>query len=649
MKAVPLLPRSLLFGNPDRAQVRISPDGTRLAWIAPVEGVLEVWVAPADDVDAARPVTADRRRGIRAFAWTHAPGRLVYVQDEGGDEDWHVLAVDVDAGTTLDLTPFRGVQARIAALSPRRPWEIVLATNDRDARWHDLHVADLRTGARTLLLENDRFVNFALDDDFVVRAVNESLPDGPRRIHVRAPDGSWTPIAEVPFDDNLTTGLAGVSSDGSSVFLNDSRGRDTSALVETVLATGASQVIAEDPRCDVDSVLTDPRTGRPDAVSFRHLRVAWRGLTPGIQADLDALADVSAGEIGVTARTDDDRRWTVAHVVDDGPVRYRLYDRATRTARYLFSSRRDLEGVRLAKMRPLTIAARDGLVLPAYLSLPPDAHDRPERPLPMVLQVHGGPWARDQWGFHPVHQWLANRGYAVLSVNYRGSTGFGKAFIRAADGEWAGRMHDDLLDAVAWAVGEGIADPARIAISGGSYGGYAALVGLTMTPDVFACGVDIVGPSSLVTLIRSIPPYWIPIRDAFTRRCGSPDTPEGEADLLRRSPISHVERIRRPLLIAQGANDPRVKKAESDAIVAAMKAHGIPVTYVLFPDEGHGFARPENSLAFHAVMEQFLAQHLGGRQEPVGDAFRGSSIEIVEGAVAGGGGSGDIAAPAAPA
>ena len=351
---------------------------------------------------------------------------------------------------------------------------------------------------------------------------------------------------------------------------------------------------------------------------------------------MEYLQAVEDGELVITSRTLDDTLWTAAYILDDGPVKFYLYDRAARKARYLFSSRTDLDDYRLAKMHPVVIRARDGLPLVSYLTLPPEADldgdARPDRPLPMVLSVHGGPWARDSWGYHPTHQWLANRGYAVLSVNYRGSTGFGKDFINAANGQWARQMHDDLLDAVDWAVGEKIADKHKVAIMGGSYGGYATLVGLTFTPEVFVCGVDIVGPSSLVTLLENVPPYWIPFMPVMKDRVGDHTTPEGRKKLLASSPLERVDRIERPLLIGQGANAPRVKQLEADQIVAAMQEKQIPVTYVLYPDEGHGFARPANRLSFNAVTEAFLAQHLGGRFERVGDDFRGATISVPTGA-----------------
>jgi dipeptidyl aminopeptidase/acylaminoacyl peptidase len=372
------------------------------------------------------------------------------------------------------------------------------------------------------------------------------------------------------------------------------------------------------------------------AVAFNYARPEWKVLDRSIQADLDYLKTVAGGDISVTSRTLDDRTWTVAYLMDNRPVRFYLYDRTARRARFLFTNRKALEDLPLATMHPVVIESRDGQDLVSYLTLPVDSdrgrRGRPDRPLPMVLAVHGGPWARDGWGLIPEHQWLANRGYAVLSVNFRGSTGFGKRFINAANGEWAGKMHDDLIDAVNWAVQERIADKDRIAIMGGSYGGYAALVGLTFTPDVFACGVSLVGPSSIITLLNTIPPYWEPEIAMFTTRVGDHRTEEGRRFLESRSPLTFVEGIRRPLLIGQGANDPRVKQSESDQIVDAMQRKGIPVTYALYSDEGHGFARPENRMSWSAVVEAFLSRHLGGRFEPVGNDFAGSTITVPTGA-----------------
>lgn len=629
---LPLIPRRLLHGNPERAMARISPDGARLAWLAPHEGVLNVWVAPREDLAAVRPVTDDRGRGIRFFRWAYTSAHILFIQDKGGDENWRLYASDLGTGLERDLTPFEGARAEILAVSPEHPLELVVGLNKRDPQWHDLYRVHIETGELSLLLEHDRFAAVELDDAYRPRLAIEMAPDGDLLVFEADGAGGWAEWERVPEEDALTTGILGFEADGRRLYTRDSRGRDTAALFVLDTESGARRLLAEDPRADLAEVLRHPRSGAVQAAAFVYDRKRWQVLDPAIQADMDALGGLVDGELEVTSRSLDDRWWVLAYGVDDGPARYYLYDRAARSASFLFTTRPALEGQPLVRMHSQVIRSRDGLDLVSYFSLPPgtdpEGRGRPERPLPMVLLPHGGPWARDVWGYNPMHQWLANRGYAVLAVNFRASTGFGKAFINAGNREWAGAILADQQDAVAWAVAEGIADPARVAIMGGSFGGYSTLAGLTFTPDLFACGVDIVGPSNLITLLESIPPYWKPMFELFGRRVGDPRTEEGRALLERHSPLTYADRIRRPLLIGQGANDPRVKQAESDQIVAAMQAQGIPVTYILYPDEGHGFARPENRLSFFAVTEAFLADCLGGRAEPIGADLAGSSLEL---------------------
>ncbi|HWB09480.1 MAG TPA: S9 family peptidase [Pirellulales bacterium] len=628
--ATPLIPRQVLFGNPDRAAARISPDGRRLAFLAPVEGVLNVWVAPMDNPAAARPVTHDKLRGIRTYHWAYTNEHLVYLQDVGGDENWHVYLVDLAAGETTDLTPLEEVNAQIIAMSHRRPGEIIVALNDRNPNVHDLHLIEIESRRRELMEKNtENFTEYVLDDDFRVRFASRMLPDGSSEL-VRKEGERWTNFTTVPQEDTLTTHPIGFDKLGEVLYFVDSRNRDTGALTTWDLKSGKQAELARNDRSDVSEVLVHPTENTIEGVSFNYLRKEWQPLDDSVKADLDYLQTVADGEITISSQSLDNRRWIVAFLLDDGPVKYYRYDRPERKATFLFNNRDDLEGRPLAKMQPAVIKSRDGLDLVSYLTLPPGKKDR--QPVPMVLDVHGGPWARDAWGFNPIHQWLANRGYAVLSVNFRGSTGFGKRFTNAGNREWAGKMHDDLLDAVEWAVDQKIAERDKIAILGGSYGGYATLVGLTFTPEVFACGIDIVGPSNILTLLSTIPPYWQPMVQMFKDRVGDFTTRSGKAFLEDRSPLSHVDRIARPLLIGQGANDPRVKQAESDQIVRLMQQKKIPVTYVLYPDEGHGFARPENRLSFNAVAEAFLAEQLGGRYEPVGDDFAGSSITVPAGA-----------------
>ena len=629
----PLIPRAALYGNPERADVQISPDGSHLSWLAPVDGVLNVWVAPVDDLAAARPVTTDTRRGIRSHDWAYTNRHVLFPQDTGGDEDFHLYSVDIDSGAQIDLTPFPGVSAGLSARSREHPRHILADVNNRVPELHDVLKIDVTTGASEVLIENPGFVQLIARDDLTVPLAMAMREDGGSTIFRNGPDG-FTPLLEIEMADTLTTAPVGYTED-EGFYLLDSRGRDKAALFQVSLEDGTGDVIFASDVADVSSALVHPTTKVVEAVAVNHLRNEWTAIDDATAADLATLAEVDPGELVVLSRTDADDRWVVAFVSDSGPVTYYLYHRGTGRADYLFANRSDLDRYRLVPMHPVLIRTRDGLDMVAYLTLPhdedPAATGRPDRPLPMVLDVHGGPWARDEWGFNPEHQLLADRGYAVMSVNYRGSTGFGKDFLNAGNGEWAGKMHHDLIDAVEWAVVEGVADRERVAIYGGSYGGYATLVGLTMTPDVFACGVDIVGPSNILTLLDSIPAYWQPMIQMFKDRVGDFTTESGREFLTARSPLTYADRITRPLLIGQGANDPRVKQAESEQIVAAMAEHGIPVTYVLFPDEGHGFAEPANRLSFFAVTEAFLAQHLGGRAEPYGEVFARSSITVPAG------------------
>ena len=631
-ESVPLIPREILFGNPERVGVQVSPDGTRLSWIAPEEGVLNVWVAPAADLAKARAITRDRDRGIREYFWMPSGTHIVYLQDRGGDENWRAYSVNLASGAEIDLTPFEGVAAQIAHVSRDFPDTLAIGLNDRDARFHDVHLVDARSGERTLLFQNDRFADVTLDNAMRVRMAMEMNPDGSTSYFVLDGD-RIAPFQSIPFEDAMTTSYLGLDRRGERVFAVDSRGRNLSALTVTDLASGRSETIFEGTRSDIAGALVNPIDSTVEAVASNYLKPEWTVLSPTVQRDLDYLRTLDGGEIGVGSRSLDDTRWIVSFRRDDGPTVHYLYDRTAGTATRLFTSDSRLEGLPLVPMHGVEITTRDGLVMPSFVSLPPSSDPnrtgRPSEPLPMVLMVHGGPWARDAWGYNPYHQWLANRGYAVLSPNFRGSTGFGKAFVNAGDGQWADKMHDDLIDAVEWAVANGIADRDRVAIMGGSYGGYAALAGVTFTPEVFAASVSIVGPSNLITLLESIPPYWAPMIEIFTKRVGDHRTPEGRRRLRDMSPLTHVDEIVRPLLIGQGANDPRVKQQESDQIVRAMQAKGLPVTYVLFPDEGHGFAKPQNNIAFQAVTEAFLAEHIGGRIEPmVGEIEKSTALVV---------------------
>jgi dipeptidyl aminopeptidase/acylaminoacyl peptidase len=605
----PLIPRKVLFGNPERAGADISPDGKTLAYLAADEGVLNVWVRSIGQQDD-RVITSDRKRGIHVFFWQPDSAHILYAQDTDGNENFHIYQTSLTTRATTDITPFEHVRAHIIAVDATHPDCMLLALNRRNPEVFDVYRYSFATGALELDTENPGDIaGWNADNDFHIRAASAILPGGYQEIRVRNDAASpWKSFQRWEPEESLG-GVAGFSPDNKSLWLISSVGANASRLIEVDIATSACKVIAEDTHYDVSAALENPRTHKLEAVGFVRARLEWEFFDPTVEADFEVLRSVREGQVNVQSRTFDDSLWVVTYSADTVPATYYLYNRLTKQAEFLFDARPALDRFKLMPMQPMCYQARDGLAIHGYLTMPAGI----KRSAPMVLLVHGGPWARDVWGYDPLVQLLANRGYAVLQVNFRGSTGYGKDFLNAGDREWAAKMHDDLLDAKNWAVRQGYADPKRVAIMGGSYGGYATLVGLAFTPDEFVCGVDIVGPSNLSTLLNSIPPYWAPMRAIFDKRVGHV---EHEQEFLRsRSPLYKADQIKAPLLIGQGANDPRVKQTESDQIVHAMRENGKTVEYIVFADEGHGFVRPENNLRFFAATEQFLARYLGGRAE----------------------------------
>lgn len=605
---LPLVPRELFFGNPERVQGRISPDGKRLSFLAPHNGVLNVWIETLDGDDA-RPLTDDRGRGIHLHHWAYDNQHILYRQDRNGDENWHVYACNLNTGEVRDLTPIENIQAAIVSLDPAFPDEILVQFNNRDPQLMDVYRASLVTGELTLVAENPGgIVGWIPDHEFRLRAAYAANPDGGFDLlaRVNESDEFATLVHWGPEDDGHPYGF---TPDGGGIYVGDSRGADTIRLKVIDIPSGDEHLIAEDKSTDIDDVLIHPSKHILEAVAFHYDRKRWQPIDDGVRDDLTRLEETLDGDIDIVSRDLDDRNWLIACVRDREPVSYYHYRRGTETV-MLFSTKPELQKYPMAPMAFVEITARDGLTLPSYLTIPPESAGMN---LPMVLNVHGGPWHRDTWTFHSEVQWLANRGYAVLQVNFRGSTGFGKSFLHAGDKEWGRKMQHDLTDSVKWAIDQGIADPERVAIFGGSYGGYAALAGAAFTPNLYRCAVAMVGPSSILTWMASIPPYWKPLIKLFHTRVGNPDT---EEDMLKeRSPLFSVDQIRIPMLIGQGANDPRVRQEESEQIVAALKSKGHEVEYALYEDEGHGLYRPENRLDFYARAERFLARHLGGRCE----------------------------------
>ena len=603
-----LIPRSVLFGNPERTSPQISPDGTMLAYLAPDEGVLNVWVRTLGKSDD-HAITHDRKRGIRNYFWQFDSKNILYRQDQNGDENWRIYQTNVASKQTRDLTPFEKVRADIVAQEPSHPDTALIQMNKRDPKLFDVSRLNLKTGEITLDTENPGDVqDWQPDHDLQIRAAHVTTPDGGSIIRVRDDAKSpWRELMKWGPEETLGS-VAEFSEDNKSLLVITSLDANAARLLSVDIATGKRTVVAEDPQFDVSFVVTHPKTSKLQAVVFLRERRDFQVIDKDLQGDFEALKKVRNADISDISRDLADDKWIVTYEGDNAPIYYYLYDRPAKNASVLFSSRPELEKYKLSNVKPIQYKARDGMTIYGYLTTPPGVE---AKNLPMVVFPHGGPWGRDLWGYDPYAQWLANRGYAVLQPNFRASTGYGKQYLNAGDRQWAGTMHSDLLDGKDWVVQQGIADDKKVCIMGGSYGGYATLAGLAFSPDAFTCGVDIVGPSNLNTLLKSIPPYWSTFLAVLHKRMG-----DDETFLKSQSPLFKADQIKAPLLIGQGANDPRVNKAESDQIVAAMRKNNKPVVYYVFPDEGHGFARPENRTAFNAASEEFLARYLGGKYEP---------------------------------
>jgi dipeptidyl aminopeptidase/acylaminoacyl peptidase len=603
----PLIPRRALLAAAVRLKPTLSPRGDALAYLAPADGVLSVWVGAADGTGA-RPVTHDA--DVLDFAWGPDGRELLVPRDADGDEDLHLYAVATATGRIRDLTPFDAVQARLLAVDPAEPGAVLVGMNRRHRRRHDAYRLDLGSGELSLVAENRDFAGW-IAAGLRVRGAVARRPDGGvtmvRREH---DDAEWRPVYQVPAGDSPALRPIGIAAD-DRLHLISSVDAETGRLI-AVDPGGRVEVGFADPEYDVAAAVSHPVTRLPQFAVVQRERADLEPLDCAVAGDLARLAEQTAGagpaDLSVLSRDRRDSTWIVQSNVADGPAAYWRYDRGAGLVHRLFDHTDELAGHRLARMEPFSYRARDGLLIHGYLSFPPGV---PRRLLPTVLLVHGGPWARVVWGFRAEPQWLANRGYLVAEVNYRGSTGYGKRFTNAGNREWGGRMQDDLLDAVDWLVGREFADARRIGVYGTSYGGYAALAGVAFTPGTFRCAVSVNGPVDLVSFTADFPSRAGTGR--IRERIGDP---YADADLLRgRSPLSRVAEIRDPVFIACGGNDPRVRRGQYESMVRAMREHGVPHEAFVATDEGHGFTKPANRLAFYAAVERFLAVHLGGRYE----------------------------------
>ncbi len=626
----PLIDRELFFGDPEISGAEISPDGKWISFIKPFEGVRNIWIKGINEpFDKARPLTADKHRPVTAYFWSRHSKFILYAQDKGGDENYRIYAVDPQATgdpvpPSKDLTPMEKIRAMIINVPKKTPDEILIGLNDRRADLHDVYRLNIVTGERTLVRKNDENVaGWVADLDGTLRLGVRVMPDGGTEI-LRIDGDKLTQIYSVIAEESCAPYR--FTPDGKKFYLLTNKGAqlDKVQLELFDLVSGKTTLVDKDPLNEVDfaGAIFSDLTNELLATYYVGDRVRFYPKNKKFGEDFERLKKaVPDGEISITGWTEDEQVWMVAVSRDVDPGSRYIFDRRTGKAELLYRSRPNLPTEHLVPLKPVRYKARDGMTIPAYLAVPKGV---PAKNLPTVMLIHGGPWARVSWGYNPEVQFLANRGYAVLVPNFRGSTGYGKKFLNAGNKQWGtGFMQHDISDGVQYVIKEGVADPKRVAIYGGSYGGYATLAGLAFTPDLYACGVSFVGPSNIITLLNSIPPYWAPVKKMFAVRVGDMEKPEELKMLEQQSPLNSAKNIKAPLLVVQGANDPRVKKSESDQIVVALRELGRPVEYLVAPDEGHGFANRENRIAFYAAKEKFLAKHLGGRyQESMPDDIK---------------------------
>ena len=627
--------RAEIFAAPAYDALKFSPDGRQIAMLRPTNGVPNVWVAPVTDIAKAVPVTHFTDRGADAFRWA-SDGRFILVEkDVAGEEDNQVYAADLQAKTVRDLIANPAVQAHILRTSAKLPGKALISLNDRDPKYSDVYLVDLASGQRTLVLRNDqRYTSFVADKELHVRIVGRVNPADGSTTYFDLAGATPRAFFSIPLATLRSSRVLGLTDHGTLRMLSSNDG-DLAAVVDVDIATGKTTPFAQAKEADIVDLVTDDKTGTILATAEDPLVTRWTARSPQVQADLDTLAAKLGAGFQIDDETDGGRLWLVRQMPSSGPARYYLWRRDTRALSLLTSARPALEQRVLPTTLPIEFRSRDGLRITGYLTLPPGlalADGMLKSPVPLVLNVHGGPWLRDSYEFDPANVWLAEQGYAALSVNFRGSSGFGKHFMQIADHQWSKTMHDDLLDAVRWAIDRKITTQDKVAIWGLSYGGYSTLVGLSFTPDIFRCGVDIAGPSNLTALQDDAPDWWAWQRSQFVLRMGDGSTPAGKQDLADRSPITHVAQVKSPLLIAQGLNDPRVRPAQSIGMAEAVRAHGTPVTLLLYPDEGHVFEKAATDISFHAVAEHFLAQCLGGTARPYGKDLIGSGMQVRMGA-----------------
>jgi dipeptidyl aminopeptidase/acylaminoacyl peptidase len=615
---VELIPRRVIFGNPGIYNVNFSPNGRYIAYLASKDGVLNICMSEINNLEKVRILTFEKKRGIQNFSWAYTNEDILFMKDNYGDENWRVYVVNINTLEVRDLTPGKDIQNIIKKLSPNFPEDVLIERKSHEG--HALYCLNIKTGKTEMVFDNTRnFGRLIVDQDFNVKLGINYYSDGGAGIFQNE-NGHFELFLNLDAEDAIATRPICFDHKGRYLFLYDSRGRDAVCLSRIDLQTKELRVLAQHEKSDIIDTVIHPITKHIQVALYYIDRIKYIFIDDEIDRHFQFLQNKLDGDLNISNRSIDDKKWIIYNSKDNSPPHYYYYNTENQEIKYLFSISKELEDKPLTSMHSVTIKSRDGLELQCYYSLPlesdPENSGKPGEPLPTVLFVHGGPWAREYWGCNAFHQWLCNRGYVVLSVNFRGSTGFGKKFLNAGNLQWSGKMQDDLIDAINWAIQERISREDSIAIMGQSYGGYASLVGLSFTPEIFACGIDMFGPTDLITFMESVHETMGTYALIYRKRVGDHTTPGSRKKLAESSPINKVHDIVKPLLVGQGANDPRVKIEQSNKLVRALEKRNVSVYYVIYHDEGHGFSKQENRVAFYAVAEAFLAKYLGGKLEP---------------------------------
>lgn len=623
LENVALIPREELFSEPEYSNVQISPDGKYLSYLSPYEGNRNIWVR---DLKTGREkVLTTYKRPVLFYTWLNSSIIGVYM-DKDGNENYHINAIDIESGEIRDLTPFEDVKCSILKRIPEFQDKVVIEMNLRDKSVFEPYLLDLRNGELTLLLENPGNVShWFIDNSLTPRIAALSLENGKFEYRIIENGKIGDVIIEIPAEDSLYTWVSNIyfTKDNKKIYMETTYQGNTKRIILLDLESGKYSVFFEDPDFDISMVLKDPIDHEILAVLIQGEKPVWKVLNSKVKEDFDKLEEFfGADAFIIRSQSDDNKLWIISRYSDTKPIEFYIYNRQKKEIDFLFSSYENLRKYEFSKMEPISFIARDGMKIYGYLTLPVNLEPKN---LPTIIFVHGGPWSRDEWYFSPWVQWLANRGYAVLQVNFRGSWGYGKNYLNAGDREWGGKMQNDLIDGLLYLIEKGITDPNRVGIMGGSYGGYATLVGLTFTPEYFKCGVSIVGPSNLITFFQTIPPYWKTYKSVFYEKIGHPE--KDKEFLISRSPYFHAKNLKSPLMIIHGANDVRVNLRESEMMFKAAKENGVEAILVVYPDEGHGIVRYENRLDMFGRIEEFLAKYLGGRFEPFKE-IPNSSVKV---------------------